>query len=130
MTSCVEWTGCCNDAGYGVRWFNGKLTYAHRVAYIEQVGPIPEGMTIDHLCRNRACVNVAHMEVVTNRENILRGTSPSARASRQTHCIHGHPFDEENTYIRRTPTGIGRVCRQWQRDRDRRYRVLKTEDGA
>ncbi len=90
---------------------------AHRFAYELLVGPIPDGLVIDHLCRVRHCVNPAHMEPVTRWENTLRGGSFSAVAARQTHCVNGHPFDEENTHVDRR--GFRR-CRACNRERLRR----------
>lgn len=90
---------------------------AHRWYWIEQKGPIPAGMVIDHLCRNVRCCNVEHMEVVTNREHVMRGQSPHVLLSIAGHCKQGHPFTEENTL--RKP-GTGRQCRQCQREANRR----------
>jgi hypothetical protein len=83
--------------GYGNFSRDGKDAKAYRVSYELLVGPIPPGRDLDHLCRNRACVNPAHLEPVSRRENILRGIGPSAQRAKQTHCVHGHPFDGENT---------------------------------
>lgn len=108
---CHEWTAGQNGRGYGVFAYgtranpNGRsnsnmgMVLAHRWAYEYFVGPIPEGLTIDHLCRNRLCCNPAHLEVVTQRENTLRGESVSALAARRTHCPKGHPYSPENTAI-------------------------------
>lgn len=106
---CWEWVAAKFPPGYGQfavgpPW---RRVMAHRWAYEDQIGPIPEGLQLDHLCRNRSCVNPAHLEPVTQRENILRGESMSAVHARQTHCIHGHEFTPENTY----PTKTGRRCR-------------------
>lgn len=83
--ACWPWGGARTAAGYGVlgRGRRGEgLAYAHRVAYESRRGPIPEGLQIDHLCRNRACCNPAHMEAVTQRVNIARGHGCSARYMR------------------------------------------------
>ncbi len=95
------------------------MVYAHRAAYELYVGPIPEGLTIDHLCRNTLCVNPAHLEAVTMRENILRGTGPSAQAARKTHCLRGHPFDDGNTLFRATGKRVCRACQRVHREKRR-----------
>ena len=108
LFGCKVWEGAKTADGYG-KWGSGA---AHRKVYEIEKGPIPEGYWIDHLCGNRACVNPDHLEAVTPRENILR--SPYTQASinkAKTHCLRGHPFDNENTYI--TPNG-GRQCRECQ----------------
>ena len=97
---CWPWTASKNSNGYGSFWMNGHLKKAHRVAYELVIGPIPEGLEIDHLCREHACVNTSHLEPVTHRENGLRGLSPYAKNARKTHCKRGHPFNEANTRIR------------------------------
>lgn len=126
-TGCLVWTRAQNGVGYGVISLGGRLVYVHRHAYEERYGPIPDGLEIDHLCRNRACAEPTHMEAVTNRENVLRGAGPTAREARQTHCIHGHEFTLKNTHIRRNGS---RRCRACGRIRDQkraptriRYRV-------
>lgn len=94
---CWLWTAGDNGEGYGRFWTGTGSMQAHRFAYELLVGPIPEGLQIDHLCRVRRCVNPAHLEPVTQRENILRGTSPQAKNATKTHCPKGHPYNEENT---------------------------------
>lgn len=98
---CWLWTGYINDTGYGVVWVSPGLAMrnAHRVAYMLLVGPIPDGLVLDHLCRVRHCVNPAHLEPVVPRENKLRGISPAAINAAKTHCINGHEFTPENTYV-------------------------------
>ena len=103
--------------GYGKFYNGGKYTYAHRYAYELLVGPIPDELQLDHLCRVRHCVNPAHLEAVTHQVNGLRGTSPLADNARKTECVRGHPFDDENTY--RDPKGR-RQCRACSREKDRR----------
>ena len=106
-TECWHWTSAITTEGYGQFWFNRRPRLAHRLAYEMLVGPIPEGLVIDHLCRVRHCVNPAHMEPVTQAENNARGSSLSAENARKTHCKRGHPFTRENT--RHTQEGE-RVC--------------------
>lgn len=86
------------QTGYVLVWDHGRFRLNHRVMYEGLVGPIPTGMTLDHLCRNRACCNPEHLEPTTLRENTLRGEAVSAINARKTHCIRGHAFDSANTY--------------------------------
>lgn len=88
----------------------------HRLVYEVMVGPIPDGQTLDHLCKVRHCVRAEHLEPVTLSENIRRGDSPSSRHREVTHCPNGHPYDEANTRI--TPRGT-RDCRACDRGRRR-----------
>jgi hypothetical protein len=108
--TCWLWTAAKNDQGYGhIKVSDGEWAYAHRLAYELLVGPIPEGLELDHLCRVRNCLNPAHLEPVTGRENVLRSTSPTAINARKTHCPRGHEYSAENTYY--TPREGHRQCR-------------------
>ena len=92
--TCWLWTGALSS-GYGMLRIGGRgghNRYVHRVAYEELVGPIPDGLEIDHLCRVRACFNPAHLEPVTPQQNVRRGESPGARALRRSDCLYGHPY--------------------------------------
>ena len=109
---CWEWTAGRNSTGYGTFRIGRDMRGAHRVAYELSVGPIPEGLQIDHLCRNVTCVNPAHLEPVTQRENSLRGVSPAAVNATKTHCPKGHEYTPENTEM----DSGGRRCRICRRD--------------
>ena len=104
---CIRWIG--NQAGAGYGYFRSRG--AHRWAYEHFVGPIGEGLTIDHLCRNRLCINPLHLEAVTQGENVLRGNTVAAKNKAKTHCKNGHKFSIANTYKGR----IGRSCRECHR---------------
>src|SRR3990172_4635332 len=94
-SGCMIWMGATQDKGYGTVKWNGKTARVHRLIYTLLKGTIPLGMTLDHLCRVRCCVNPDHLEVVTGKENTLRGIGLSAIHARKTHCIHGHNFTEK-----------------------------------
>lgn len=108
--------------GYGRFNLDGFTWQAHRLAWTWEHGPIPEGLEPDHRCRNRACVRTSHMELVTHAENVARGIPNNGYAAR-THCPKRHPYDEVNTYWRRTPKGWGRGCRQCRREQRRARRL-------
>ena len=113
-SGCWLWTGNIITLGYGTLYRgrgrrNRVTTYAHRASYEAFRGPIPPGLQIDHLCRVRSCVNPAHLEVVTQRTNILRGESMSARHARKSTCPKGHVYDLFSDASRRC-----RTCRRRQ----------------
>lgn len=127
---CWQWTGYLMPNGYARFSLRGKQHYAHRVAYECVNGPIPDGLVIDHLCRNRGCANPAHLEAVTQRTNILRGTGFCAVRARQTRCVHGHLFDTANTY--RAPNGTRkcRTCKTASTARSRRRHRQGARESA
>lgn len=100
---CWEWTASRQANGYGQFWRGGGVKIvAHRLAWELTNGPVPDGMQLDHLCRNRGCCNPSHLEVVTPRENTLRSPiNPAAINARKTHCPAGHPFDARTKNGRR-----------------------------
>lgn len=108
---CWRWVGAISN-GYGRFYINGKICLAHRVAFEWAKSKIPTGMTIDHLCRNRWCVNPDHLDVVSLKDNLLRGIGPTAIHAQATHCPQGHPYDLINTYF--TPNGYRdcRICKR------------------
>ena len=113
-TGCWLWMGW-TVRGYGRYGVEGRL--AHRLFYETYVGPIPDGLVIDHICRVRSCVNPAHMRVVTSGENVLCGVGPSAESARKTHCVRGHAFDDSNTQRpANAKNRVRRVCRTCKRE--------------
>jgi hypothetical protein len=122
---CWIWRGGSFRDGYGqFHLYERRKVQAHRYAYQLLVGPIPEGLTLDHLCRNRACVNPSHLEPVSVGENVLRGGGPSALHARAVECPHGHPYNSENTYVRYDGRRVCRICnRKWDREKMRRRRA-------
>lgn len=103
---CWSWNGYVDNQGYGKIRRRNKLTQAHRVFYEFFMGDIPDGLVIDHLCRNRSCVNPHHMEPVTAAENTRRGIFPN---SLKLYCPNGHPYFGQNLIVNKK-TG-GRACR-------------------
>lgn len=101
-SGCWKWKGFVHTTGYGVIGFSEPRQYrAHRISYTLANGQIPRGLTIDHLCRNRWCVNPKHLEAVTNRENILRGNSPTAANAIRRRCVRGHSLSGDTIRLYR-----------------------------
>lgn len=112
---CWIWRGVKNREGYGrFRLFDNVRIMAHRFAFEVQVGPMPDGLEPDHLCRVRACVNPSHIEPVTQAENIRR------RSQAKTHCVRGHEFTPQNTYHQPSSPDHWRSCLTCIRERDAR----------
>jgi hypothetical protein len=126
--TCWLWTASCFHDGYGKFYVDGKTVRAHRTSYELFVGPIPDGLHIDHLCRTPLCVNPAHLEPVTPRENTFRSplASPPVLLAR-THCGYGHEYTPANTYVR--PSGA-RLCRECGRLRAARKRQGRNQPAG
>jgi len=118
---CWEWTASKDASGYGR--FDKSLR-AHRVAYELKAGPIPDGLDLDHLCRNRACVRPDHLEPVTRSENLRRSPLMGVGHTSMTHCKRGHEFSDENTYH---SSAGKRHCRTCRADWARAHRTKVTE---
>ena len=129
FTPCWVWQGGkMKTKGYG-RWiWNGRHTMAHRVVYELLVGPIPDGLQSDHLCRNTSCVNPDHMEIVTLQENLRRqfraGSGGGAINAAKTHCKHGHAFTADNI-VRSAAKPNKRVCKTCRREHERRRKAAR-----
>ena len=122
---CWVWQGA-TPRGYGRISVEGRVVQAHRYSYELFVGPIPAGMTIDHLCRVHGCVNPKHLEPVTFRENVLRGTAPTAINGKKTHYKYGHSLVDENNL---RALKYGRGCRECHRLREAERRFSKAKAG-
>ena len=125
-TGCWLWTGPTGTNGYGTWWVKGDIDNgrpAHRVIYETLTGaPVPKGLELDHLCRDRSCVNPAHVEPVTHKQNCLRGKGLMARNARKTHCPRGHLLSGSNVRVyigRRWTERICRACNAICNKRDR-----------
>ena len=122
-SGCWIWTGFWNNRGYGVTTVNGERVYAHRHSYERFVGPIPDGLQIDHLCRVRACVNWRHLEAVTAKENNARSESMSAKFARRTVCARGHDLTLPDAFATQGPKMASRQCRLCHNYRENQRRV-------
>lgn len=120
---CWEWTGATNGYGYGLVFIRGRRYYTHRLAYQLAEGSIPLGLVVDHLCENPICFNPIHLEAVTHQENIRR----ASKVGGKTHCIHGHAYTPENTYV--TPAGA-RQCRLCNQRRARATNARRRQEAT
>jgi hypothetical protein len=115
---CWPWLAARQPGRYGQFSLTHRCQIgAHRFAYELSAGPIPDGLVIDHLCRNPICVNPAHLEAVTGRQNLMRGETLAAANAAKTHCPHGHKYDEANTRVGPSGKRTCRICaREWMRE--------------
>lgn len=117
MKDCIEATQKASADGYARTTILGKTKYAHRLAYEAEVGIIPKDMTIDHLCRNKNCINVSHMEIVSTAENTRR------RFIGVTHCKNGHLYNTVNTATQKHVNGnIYKRCKLCRNNSNTKYR--------
>lgn len=118
---CWIWMGALYPKGYSSIWKNPRSYLGHRIMYEEKYGKIPDGLELDHLCRNRCCVNPDHLEAVTHKINLLRGEGFSAKQARQTHCMRGHELSGANLRI----NGGNRMCVFCRKESNKRNRKIK-----
>lgn len=135
---CWLWCGSTQPNGYGAFSYRGRKRLAHRVSYELHHGAIPDGHDVHHTCSTRRCVNPDHLQALTHRENLLTDDTLAARHAARTHCPHGHPYDDANTYTYRGQ----RQCKECRRRRNRersarrtaerrdRDRRMRTNDGG
>lgn len=128
-SGCWQWVGAIRPSGYGAFQVLKGSVRAHRFIYQLLVGPIPDGLHLDHLCRNKACVNPKHLEPVTSRVNTMRGVGVTKQNALKTHCKHGHPLTQDNLSKKADPRySSWRLCKACNRIRvARRYKQLKKE---
>ena len=127
---CWIWVGARDQRGYGRFYSSRRMFSAHRFSYEMHVCPIPDGLTIDHLCRRHSCVNPAHLEAVSMRENALRGIGVTAVNAKKTNCPKGHPLSGDNLAIgpRKGERGYRR-CKRCLRDWWHASRATLAEEG-
>jgi hypothetical protein len=132
VTGCWLWTGGLDESGYGLCsvGYPGRTRRAHLVSYEHVIGPIPAGLTLDHLCRTPGCVNPTHTEPVSLVTNVMRGQGRGVLNAAKTHCAKGHPFDDENTgysTISRKRGGerVHQFCRACAQVAKRNYQLRK-----
>jgi hypothetical protein len=139
-SGCILWLGSLDSNGYGQIGVGADadgIVSAHIASYETAVGPVPQGLELDHKCRVRCCINPLHLEPVTHRENMLRGEGSSGKRARQTHCKNDHPLSGENLKInKRGHRSCRTCCKAWQKanrehlTRQQRERRAAARQGA
>lgn len=127
MGSCWFFARALSTAGYGVIWNGEKVVYAHRLMYEQMKGSVPKGLELDHLCRNRSCINPDHLEPVTHKENQARGLGAELFIRHNAYkkaCQKGHIYDDKNTYYRKDRPG-DRGCRACRTEATYRFNRRK-----
>lgn len=119
-TDCWLWSAASDKKGYGVFRIKGRNVAAHRFAYQQTKGSIPQELECDHLCRVPLCVNPGHIELVSHQDNVLRGVSPAVTRAKATHCPHGHMYDLFNTWIDKHGHRHCRACHNIRSNRKNR----------
>lgn len=126
-TGCWLWLGSPSKNGYGRFSLGDKVFYAHRVSYQQFKGPIPQGLQLDHLCRQRCCVNPDHLEPVTVQENVARGVSALTPSDRRGSCRNGHPYDPSDVITKRGMRECGACVRAAKARRKAGYQAAAAE---
>lgn len=127
---CWEWSGAHFHNGYGRARYHGRDTVAHVIAWELTNGPVPQGLELDHECRNRGCINPAHLEPVTHQVNQMRGTSFVRENAEKTECLKGHPLSGENLFIRNDGRRRCRTCERESQKRLRNTSTYRTKHAA
>lgn len=122
-TGCWEWRAAKSSNGYGLVWFKGKTRLAHRVVYELLKGELSEELEIDHLCRNKLCVNPDHLEQVTHKVNNFRGIGITAKNSKKIMCLNGHSLTGSNLRTRIRGNNKERVCKECSYQRLIKFRL-------
>lgn len=128
---CWLWPGAKDGDGYATVWLDGRMVSAHRVSYLSLVGPVPDGLVLDHWrCQTRTCVNPAHLEPVTNKENVLRGTGFAPQLASRTHCPMGHALVEGNLRKAKFEKTGRRECARCHSDREQVRQAKRAQHRA